>query len=678
MPAGSLSSIGSAAFNGDQVLGTHPTQKRKSGKSKVGAGTTQPSDGGAAQLYSAWPVTGPGSGTTWVYTGNSQIFGQPVADGYDAAAANPGTARKSTAENKISGYLASGNGGYQLGLFATSIDMDTELSGSTAQSKFVQDFYPNNFVQPAITVSGWCLDQEDYGTLCEFVHYCQTQSLQASAGWPSSMTQLVILGRSSLASGSAYTGTIRGLPDGTDGANTKYGPFTSARAVTATYQKGASAYNQSVKGDHDTIIAKGYVATMPRIHQQFEYAVQWQFSFIIAAMLHGLYKDNDKSTVRLPGVAGSGSGTWVDMLSDAKAVGLSTVSAAQNTASLAYAASHSATYLGESPAGGSANASGSGSGSTGSGSYTVTGNISAWTDAENQIGRQILQQALTSGCTKGGGCGLVGNAFQESSMDTTLASGLFGFLGPEQTAFDTWKGSHGIGAASQVQYILTRVPSGTLNTLKSSNDPSTCALDVYNNYEKADDGTGPAREANAQLAFAAYSVTQSQSGGSGGASANGTPTSSMVKLYNYAVANNAGNSGGHCLEYMQQHYLPGTGAPGHQIPLLPYAWDFAVWCQGGTCSNGIVGGGAAQAGLKILSSTNPYDAPQGCIVVVPYPSPGTSAHTGVPNYDGDISVASGSGQFINDGPNEQYGGSSAAWVSAGHNAVLLVPTGFGN
>jgi hypothetical protein len=150
----------------------------------------------------------------------------------------------------------------------------------------------------------------------------------------------------------------------------------------------------------------------------------------------------------------------------------------------------------------------------------------------------------------------------------------------------------------------------------------------------------------------------------------------MTALYNYALNHNSGTSGGHCLNYVQ-NYLEATGAPGVKVPRLNWAWDFAVWCDGGTTTNGN-SGSAASVGLKKLSTTNPYDAPQGTICVIPHPATGTlNPGNGQPNYAGDISIASGSGQFINDGPTESYGGSAAAWSAGGYNAALYVPTSYG-
>jgi hypothetical protein len=46
------------------------------------------------------------------------------------------------------------------------------------------------------------------------------------------------------------------------------------------------------------------------------------------------------------------------------------------------------------------------------------------------------------------------------------------------------------------------------------------------------------------------------------------------------------------------------------------------------------------------------------------PHPSWASH---PNWPGDISVAAGNGQFINDHTTEQYGGSHAAWNAAVRN-----------
>jgi hypothetical protein len=292
-------------------------------------------------------------GTTWDPS-NSEGFTQGTDKGYDAVAAGVSTERKSVALGRASGFLLDGpaSTGFSLPLFITSTNIDTSLAGSTGQSQLVQDFYPKNFVQPVVTVSGMSLDQADYGALCEFVRHCQLKALTTPDSWSESMAQLVVLGRTGIGSKTARNVPVGGRNNGRKVENT----FTTNSA------KDISHFNQIIKGSHDNIIAKGYIESMPRIHQQFEYAVAWQFDFVVAQMIEGPFRD---SAANATNVAMNGAGMWQGLLADAKANGLSTVSKAQNSASLAYAVQNAATLVGETPTGAPTGSSSGGSGTSG-------------------------------------------------------------------------------------------------------------------------------------------------------------------------------------------------------------------------------------------------------------------------------------------------------------------------
>jgi Phage tail lysozyme len=144
-----------------------------------------------------------------------------------------------------------------------------------------------------------------------------------------------------------------------------------------------------------------------------------------------------------------------------------------------------------------------------------------------------------------------------------------------------------------------------------------------------------------------------------GAGSDSTPA--MMGLVSYAKAHAPGTSG-QCLALVQD-YLQATHSAGAAVPRFAYAHDFGDWLNQST--------NAASVGLKRLATTDPYDAPVGAIVVVPYGAPGTS----MPGA-GDISIAAGNGQFINDHENENYGGASG-WASSGAKAIgIYVPVNY--
>ena len=118
--------------------------------------------------------------------------------------------------------------------------------------------------------------------------------------------------------------------------------------------------------------------------------------------------------------------------------------------------------------------------------------------------------------------------------------------------------------------------------------------------------------------------------------------------------------------YGSTHFNFRTDGPGHEV-----AAQFGEWLN--------IPGNLAKAGLCRLALTTPYDAPKGSIMVVGAGSPGTSHHewwvegthkkkphkswAGHTNWPGDISVATGDGNFINDHLTQQYG-SRSEWEKA--------------
>jgi hypothetical protein len=325
---------------------------------------------------------------------NTTGFKQGVSKGYDAIAGGLNARRKALAMSHSNAYLLDGNKGLQIPMFVSSTNIDTSLAGSTAQSQLVQDFYPRNFVQPVINVAGWSLDQEDYGTLCEFVHTCQFNALSAAQLWTTSMTQLIVMGRTGITNAQGVTRAAR-VP---------VGNRTSGRAVKATFNDGSSHsethVNQTIKGDHENIIAKGYIQSMTRSHQQFQYAVYWQFDFVVAQMIEGPFRENVATATN---VATNGMGMAAKLVADATSDGLATVSATQNAASLAHAASHSSQLAHPTPTGGTANASTSsspsgGGGSTPSGGGAV-GPAGTASDTHSSLWARDLLEALPAPIT---------------------------------------------------------------------------------------------------------------------------------------------------------------------------------------------------------------------------------------------------------------------------------------
>lgn len=321
-------------------IGTEP-QSTVSTKPKPKVGTPN-RDGSLAELYRVYTP-----GREWLYANDSTGSAQPIGKGWDAEKSRLNARRRTQALNLTNATLNDGDG-YQMSIFVTDVNLDTAVAGSTAQSQMVRDFYPHNLVQGPITLTGWSLDQTDYGLLCEFIHNCQHKAITSNSGdWPKFMTQLEVYGRSQ----------GRGV-DGTRSSGPKVSlshPMPGRPSDPPSARKG-KYFNQIIRGSHQPILAKGYVQNMPRIHRQFEYAVRWQMDFVIAVMLDGPYTDQIIGSQIMK--------TWRDLLVEAQGVGFSSVSPAENRAALSYATSHSATLTGAPPTGATTSNSTPGSATT--------------------------------------------------------------------------------------------------------------------------------------------------------------------------------------------------------------------------------------------------------------------------------------------------------------------------
>lgn len=203
--------------------------------------TRRPYSGGSEYTFQ----TKPGSG-------GIPVFGHPMPNhamvaprpdtGYDVKATRLNARRRDTAIKKANAQLHDGE--WYVNFFVDEISIDISLSGSTGQGQFTRDFYAHNMTMPSFLVKGQCLNQEDYGTLCEFIHQAQNKGV-----YNSTLTQLLVSGG------------------------------------------GFKIVYPRMKGTHKGIIAQGYVDAMPRKHERFEYAPEFTMPFVVVDLLHGPYKD---------------------------------------------------------------------------------------------------------------------------------------------------------------------------------------------------------------------------------------------------------------------------------------------------------------------------------------------------------------------------------------------------
>jgi len=182
---------------------------------------------------------------------NDSTVSPDVSHGYDIFATRLSEERRSVALARANGTLS--NSRERVIFFVTDVKVDLSLTGTTGQGRRTRDFYPHNVLMPGYTISAMCLDQQDYGTVVEFVHKTQQEAVgNARAG---NLIQLDI------AEGGLHITTPQGEPV------------------------------SFMRGVHKPICAQGVIMQIQRKHKQFEYAPKFEMQVIVSHEFTGLYKE---------------------------------------------------------------------------------------------------------------------------------------------------------------------------------------------------------------------------------------------------------------------------------------------------------------------------------------------------------------------------------------------------
>jgi hypothetical protein len=196
---------------------------------------------------------------------NHTGFAPAVDTGYDAVnALNLNDKRRKNIMASANACLRDNE--WYVKFFINDISITFGLAGSTGQSKYTRDFYPHNVILPSYTITAQTITQEDYGTLCEFVHQAQQKNVAA--------------------------GILLQLEVGKGGLKTK---------------------GTKMKGVHKSINAKGFIPNMPRKYKKFEYSPVFQFRFTAAEITDGL---GDGLLKNPPEVA-----NWIQIIQGIEATG---------------------------------------------------------------------------------------------------------------------------------------------------------------------------------------------------------------------------------------------------------------------------------------------------------------------------------------------------------------------
>lgn len=162
-------------------------------------------------------------------------FGGRIDKGYFVKSPDVSPDQRGESSRRSNAYLRDSDDN-RVWMWVNDINANFAMSGSTAQSKKLRSYFPHNFAQPSITLSGQTPNQYQYNRLAEFVRKCHAQSVLNSN---ENTIRLVVLA---------------------GGEETK-------RPI--------------VRGHRNSIYLDGYISNMPRRAERFINAPEFQFEFII-------------------------------------------------------------------------------------------------------------------------------------------------------------------------------------------------------------------------------------------------------------------------------------------------------------------------------------------------------------------------------------------------------------
>lgn len=160
--------------------------------------------------------------------------------------------------------------GEYIDFYIEDIQADFSMAGSTGQSRTLRQFFPHNFVQPSIVVSGTQPNSHQYNRLAAFIRVTQHLSL----------------------SGLRLGNDNKPVRTATDAQ----GNVFIKETVRLLISNGTKDYNvihgRNVKGIHKPWRLEGYIKSMQAGAEHFQQAPQYQFEFLVAKSQSGIWKDH--------------------------------------------------------------------------------------------------------------------------------------------------------------------------------------------------------------------------------------------------------------------------------------------------------------------------------------------------------------------------------------------------
>lgn len=156
--------------------------------------------------------------------------------------------------------------GEEVDFYIEEMSVDFAMGGKSAQSRRVREFFPRNFVQPSLMITGTAPSSYEFNRLAAFVRGTHLYAVS---------------GRELRAAGVAY----RTVKDKTG--------ITPLNTVRLHIESGGRNTRRNHKGRHRPWIVEGYVKNMQAGAEKENHAPQFSFEFVVANTISGaIYKDS--------------------------------------------------------------------------------------------------------------------------------------------------------------------------------------------------------------------------------------------------------------------------------------------------------------------------------------------------------------------------------------------------
>ncbi len=169
---------------------------------------------------------------------------------------------------------------YYVPLFVNAIQIDLGITGSTAQARLTRDFYPHNITIPMFNISGQCYSTAHYGSLIEYIHMAQHESLN-SVNKRSNLIQFYLKSTEANA------------------------PPAANHGLSVIFTKNAQV--QKIVGGHGHILCQGYINTISRTSTTGDHRPTWQAQFVVSQMISSNIFEEQVASEKE-------TGTWLSIL----------------------------------------------------------------------------------------------------------------------------------------------------------------------------------------------------------------------------------------------------------------------------------------------------------------------------------------------------------------------------